>query len=133
MTCWFSRYVALPERKLIFQPSIFRCELAVSFGVGKGSTQGTYPQTSRPQKWTTSRTAGHVDKPRGKGVVNGFGQLHPRSQGIRTLGAAEPKPIKKKDWLAKQRASPNKHILYSFFCGRFGMFFSDQERWDDMN
>lgn len=24
----------------------------------------------------------------GKGIVNGFGQLHPRSQGIRTLGRA---------------------------------------------
>ena len=26
---------------------------------------------------------------RGKGIVNGFGQLHPRSQGIRTLGQDE--------------------------------------------
>jgi len=51
------------------------------------------------------------DQAHGKGIVNGFGQLHPRSQGVRTLGTIYASS------LFPNRTEPDKVILVHFFGG----------------
>lgn len=51
------------------------------------------------------------DQAHGKGIVNGFGQLHPRSQGVRTLGTIYASS------LFPNRTDPDKVILVHFFGG----------------